>query len=107
MRLEAKKYLFDIRQAVAEIGAFTRGKTFADYSSDSMLRAAVERKLEIVGEAVSQLCKIDESIASQILEYRRIISFRNILIHGYVDVDDALVWDVVDAKLQAPLAQFG
>ncbi len=53
MRLEAKKYLYDIRQAAAEIGAFTRGKTFADYSSDAMLRAAVERKLEIIGEALT------------------------------------------------------
>jgi uncharacterized protein with HEPN domain len=63
------------------------------------LRSAVERKLEIIGEAVSQLCKIDEEIAERIREYRRIIAFRNILIHGYVNVDDKLVWDVVKTKL--------
>ncbi len=58
-----------------------------------MLRSAVERKFEIIGEAMSKLSKLDEKLASRIAEYRRIIAFRNILIHGYIDVDDALVWD--------------
>ena len=64
-----------------------------------MLRAAVERQFEIVGEALVQLAKLDEKLAARISEHRRIIAFRNILIHGYADVDDRLVWDVVETKL--------
>lgn len=99
MRLEAKKYLYDIQQAAGLIAAFTAGKQFADYASEAMLRAAVERKFEIIGEALAQLARLDEKLAARISEHRRIIAFRNILIHGYADVDDRLVWDVVETKL--------
>jgi uncharacterized protein with HEPN domain len=64
-----------------------------------MLRAAVEREFEIIGEALAQLAKLDASIAARITDHRRIISFRNLLIHGYADVDDRLVWDIVETKL--------
>lgn len=95
MRLEVKKYLFDVRSA-ADLLA---GKTFADYQRDAMLRAAVERQLAIIGEAVSQLARRDEELAARITNYRRVIAFRNILIHGYSAVDDGLVWDVVETNL--------
>jgi len=98
---EAKKYLYDIAQAAELITQFTAGKTFSDYVNDPMLRAAVERKFEIIGEALVQLSKRDPASAAQISEYRRIIAFRNILIHGYADVDDRLVWDIVESKLAA------
>jgi uncharacterized protein with HEPN domain len=64
-----------------------------------MLRAAVERQFEIIGEALAQLVKLDQTLAGRITEYRRIIVFRNILIHGYADVDARLVWDVAANKL--------
>jgi uncharacterized protein with HEPN domain len=99
MRLECKKYLYDIEQAAALLTKFTTDKSFADYEHDAMLRAAVERKFEIIGEALAQLARIDEPLAARISEYRRIIAFRNILIHGYADVDDGLVWDVIETKL--------
>lgn len=99
MQLEAKKYLFDIERAGELIVQFTAGKTFADYECDAMLRAAVEREFEIIGEALSQLTKLDAALAARITEYRRIIALRNILIHGYASVDDRLVWDVIDTKL--------
>ena len=99
MRLDAKKYLYDIQQAAARIAQFTAGKGFDDYSSDAMLRAAVERQFEIIGEGLAQLVKLDPSIAARISEYRRIIAFRNILIHGYADVDDRLVWDILETRL--------
>lgn len=66
-----------------------------------MLRAAVERELEIIGEALSRLAKLDPAVAARIREHRRIIAFRNVLIHGYSDVDDRLVWDVASSKLAA------
>ena len=99
MRLEAKKYLFDIRSAADLLAEFLAGKTFADYQRDAMLRAAVERQFEIIGEAVSQLARFDEELAARFTNFRRIVAFRNILIHGYADVDDGLVWDVVETNL--------
>ena len=98
MRLEAKKYLYDMQQA-ALLTQFTAGKGFADYVGDAMLRAAVEREFEIIGEALGQLAKLDEELAAGISEHRAIVAFRNILIHGYTEVDDRLVWDVVETKL--------
>ncbi len=99
MQLEAKKYLFDMRKAAGLLTDFLTGNTFADYQRDAMLRAAVERQFEIIGEAISQLARLDRELASRITNYRRIIAFRNILIHGYAEVDDGLVWDVVETNL--------
>lgn len=99
MRLESKKYLFDIQKAAALLADFIQGKSFKDYSGDALLRAAVEREFEIIGEALSQLAKLDEAVAMRISEYKRIISFRNLLIHGYADVDDQLVWSIAEGKL--------
>ena len=99
MQIDAKKFLYDIREAISLLTEFTGGKTFDDYMQDSMLRAAVERELQIVGEAITQVARLDPQTAAGISEFRRIIAFRNILIHGYADVDNTLVWDVVEAKL--------
>lgn len=99
MRLEAKKYLYDIRQASARVADFTAGRQFEDYQSNAMLRAAVERQFEIMGEALGRLAKLDEKLVAGISEHRRIVAFRNILIHVYADVDARLVWDVVQTKL--------
>ncbi len=99
MKLETRKYLYDMQRAAALLKEFTAGKTFVDYERDAMLSAAVERELAIIGEAVTQLAKVDETTAARISGYRRIIAFRNVLIHGYADVDNRLVWDVVGAKL--------
>lgn len=78
---------------------FIAGKNFSDCTSDLMLRSAVERQLEIVGEALAQLAGTDVATASQISEHKRIIAFRNILIHGYADIDHRIVWNVLQLKL--------
>jgi uncharacterized protein with HEPN domain len=99
MRLEAKKYLFDIQRAAALIAEFTSGLCLEEYQTRPMVRAAVEREFEIVGEAIAQLIKVDTAVADRISDRRRIVAFRNILVHGYADVDDQLVWDVITTKL--------
>jgi uncharacterized protein with HEPN domain len=99
MQPEAGKYLYDIQQATRLLADFTHGKRFADYVDDAMLRAATERQFEIIGEALAQLARLNVELAERISEYRRIIAFRNILIHGYADIDARLVWDIVESRL--------
>ena len=96
---ETKRYLYDIQHAAALLAEFTAGKTFSDYTSDPLLRSATERQFGIIGEAVSQLAKLDSPTTVRITEYRRIIAFRNILIHEYASVDDKMVWGVLQTKL--------
>ena len=105
MRIESKKFLYDIAHAAKLALGFIVGKNFADYNDDIMLRSAVERQLEIVGEALAQLARIDPATASQIGEYQRIIAFRNILIHGYAEIDHRIVWNVLELKLPVVLRE--
>ena len=96
---ETKRYLYDIQHAAELLDKFTTHKTFSDYTSDPLLRSATERQFGIIGEAVTKLANLDPSTASRITEYRRIIAFRNILIHQYAAVDDQVVWGVLQTKL--------
>lgn len=101
MRPEARKYLFDMGHAADLIVRFVKGKALDDFERDDLLRSGVERQFEIIGEALSSLARIDATCAERIPEYRRIIAFRNILIHGYAKIDPRVVWDVVQGKLPA------
>jgi len=70
-----------------------------------LLRAAVERQFEIIGEALRRLAKEDAATATRISGHSRIIAFRNILVHGYADLDDRIVWDIVQSKLPTLLRE--
>ena len=97
--LDIRKYLFDINEACELLIQFTAGKTFSDYSADPMLRSAVERQFEIIGEALAQVLRLDPSLRSKISDSGRIIAFRNRLIHGYSSVADDVVWGILEANL--------
>lgn len=98
-QLEIQKYLFDINEACELLVRFSTGKTFSDYAADPMLRSAVERQFEIIGEALAQLLRLDPSLRPRISDAGRIIAFRNRLIHGYCSVADDVVWGVLEANL--------
>ena len=88
MQRDPRANLWDAREAAAAILEFVAGKTFEDYSSDRLLRSAVERQFEIIGEALNQLCKIEPQWADRIPDVPQIIAFRNVLIHSYASVND-------------------
>ena len=91
MRLESKKLIEDMRQGASLIIEFTTGKSFDDYAKDKLLKSGVQRQFEIIGEALKRLANTDPAAADQITHTSRIISFRNILIHGYDLVDHEVV----------------
>lgn len=99
MRRDPRSYLWDALKAAEAAQAFARGKTYQAFVDDDLVRSAVERQLEIVGEALSQLAKIDPHLAGQVAELRRIIAFRNILVHGYAAIDYDTVWRLIQDKL--------
>jgi uncharacterized protein with HEPN domain len=99
MQPDSRKYLYDIREACGKLEKFTRSRSLDDYRADEMLRSAVERQFEIIGEALSKLGKLDSALVAQIRDSRRIIAFRNILIHGYATIRDETVWGVVQTDL--------
>src|SRR5437899_2988534 len=99
MRPETMKYLQDVRQACLLLAEFTRGKSFADYTADAMLRSAVERQFITAGEALTQAEKLEPVVTRSISGFRQIVGFRNILVHGYGIVQHATVWGIVENDL--------
>ena len=102
MKNESRKRLRDVISACDAIAEFTAGKDFGAYERDHLLRSAVERQFEIVGEALNRAGAADPAVAAEIPDFHRIVALRNRLIHGYGVVDDEILWDIVQTKL-APL----
>lgn len=101
MQAKSLKLLEDIRNAAVFIRDVTADKELEQYRHDRMLRYSIERSFEIVGEAIKRLVNLDQDTASRIADYRQIIAFRNVLIHGYDLVDHELVWSTI--KNQVPV----
>ena len=95
MQIKTRKLLEDIRDAAAFVLDNTRGLSAAAYSANRLLRQAVERNFEIIGESVNRLRKLDPPVAVGITDADRIVAFRNVLIHTYHLIDDAEVWRVI------------
>ena len=98
------KHLHDIREAASAIICFVRGKTLDEYRRDDLLRSGVERKFEIIGEALNRISREDPSVLSQIRQYRSVVSFRNLLAHGYDSIDDRIVWEIIEDDIDDLLA---
>ena len=99
MNDETRKNLIDILQAAEEIGNFVSGIKFKTYQTTPVIKRAVERNFEIIGEALNRIRNIDSEILEKISEHQRIIGFRNVLIHGYDIVDETIVWQAVTKHL--------
>jgi uncharacterized protein with HEPN domain len=90
--------LQDMMDCIDNIAQFIAGLDYAGYSNDVKTKSAVERNLEIIGEAANRLpntlwLKYPE------IEWRRIVSLRNRLIHGYFETNDEIIWDVINTFL--------
>lgn len=95
MANDVKAWLYDILNAIEEIESFFSNtpKQFISYQKDLRTKRAVERNLEIIGEALSRILKHDERIA--VTNSRKIVDTRNRIIHGYDSVSDEVIWGVV------------
>ncbi|AZI19553.1 HepT-like ribonuclease domain-containing protein [Chryseobacterium taklimakanense] len=91
------KYLIDIDNSIAEIEGYFQNipKEFNSYRQNTMLKRAVERNLEIIGEAVKKVLKRDEAYINKITEAKSIIGLRNLVIHAYDSVSDENIWAVL------------
>jgi uncharacterized protein with HEPN domain len=105
MQPKTPKLLEDIRDAAAFIREVAQGKALEDYGRDRLLRQAIERNFEIIGEAMTRLAQLDPGTAAGISKHRRIIDFRNVLIHGYDLIDHRIVWSTIEEELPVLLGE--
>jgi uncharacterized protein with HEPN domain len=99
------KYYYDARAAARSIVRFAAGRSYEDYCRDEMLSAAIERKFEIIGEALMRIRRRRPEDLSVIGDWPAIIGFRNILVHAYEHIEDSLVWGIVTEQLPRFLVQ--
>ena len=91
-------YLWDMREAARLITQFLRGATYARFESDEMMQSAVERQLEIIGEAARRVTPEFQQVHPEI-PWRSMIGLRNILIHDYGEVKLDRVWLIASARI--------
>jgi uncharacterized protein with HEPN domain len=95
------KWLYDIKLAVEEIEQYFENtdKNFFEYQKNTMLKRAVERDLEIIGEAVNRIIKRDDSFIEKISNAKAIIGLRNQVIHAYDTISDENIWSILITHL--------
>ena len=87
-------WLFDIKTSIEEIESyFPNGKVFQQYQGDLKTKRAVERNIEIIGEAKSRILKNEPKI--KISNSRKIVDARNKIIHGYDEISNDVIWGIV------------
>jgi uncharacterized protein with HEPN domain len=101
MQRDPRALLWDVRRAADAIARYVGQRDREGYLADDMLRSAVERQFEIIGEALNRLAKLTPNVAARIPERGNAVAFRNILIHGYTQVDSTIVWETITDHLPA------
>jgi uncharacterized protein with HEPN domain len=91
------KWLYDIKMAIDEIDGYFEGKekNFFQYRENLMLKRAIERNLEIIGEAMNRIIKNDKGLEDRITNAKAIIGLRNQVIHAYDNISDENIWSIV------------
>lgn len=94
MDIKVKKLLFDALTSIENIEKYIGEKRkFENYDSEPMLQDAVERNIEIIGEAINRILSLQPDIP--ITNSRRIVDARNKIIHGYDSIDNTQIWGIV------------
>jgi uncharacterized protein with HEPN domain len=95
------KWLYDIKVAIDEIESYFINEKidFSEYKKNSMRKRAVERNLEIIGEAINRVLKADNSITSKITDSIAIVGLRNQVIHAYDNISDETIWAILTNHL--------
>jgi uncharacterized protein with HEPN domain len=101
MERDARSWLWDVLDAAQAIESFVHELDAASYLKQPIVQSAVERKFLIIGEALNQLSKAEPLLAARIPDLRSIVGFRNLLVHGYADVDHDIVWNAIRNSLPA------
>ena len=95
---EIKKYLHDIKTSIYAINEYLGNeRNFFAFQNNRMLKKAIEREFEIIGEAMNRILKIDRNIS--ISASRKIVDLRNYLSHGYDTVDYSTLWGIISKHL--------
>lgn len=91
------KWLHDIKMAIDEIDSYfnTFEKDFFKYRGNTILKRAIERDLEIIGEAVNRILQRNPEFSDSISNARSIIGLRNQVIHAYDNISDENIWSVL------------
>ena len=92
MRPEAGAHLWDAAEAARLVHEFVGDKTLVEFNSDLLVRSAVERQLEILGEALNRLRRDDADTGARVPDLDKIVGMRNIIAHEYGDIDYEIVW---------------
>ena len=93
MQRERCAYLHDLDQAADALFAFTAGETADSIDTNDLLRSAVERKFEIIGEALRQCSRLYPGSVDSLPDLKEAIGQRNVIAHEYFDVDHLILWD--------------
>ena len=93
------KCLYDVGASAEAILKFTSDLSFDAYCENDLVRSAVERKFEVIGEALRRIRDEDPDSFSNIEYGREIVGMRNRLIHGYDSVDEEIVWETIEVYL--------
>jgi uncharacterized protein with HEPN domain len=95
------KWLFDIKMSIDEIEDFFKNeeKDFFKYRNNLMLKRAVERNLEIIGEATNRIITRDSLFNERITNAKAIIGLRNQVIHAYDNISDENIWSILTNHL--------
>ena len=98
MEIEIKTWLYDILSSIDEINSFTGvDYSFTNFTNDLKTRRAIERNIEIIGEAMNRILTKDDSM--EFANSRKIVDTRNRIIHGYATVSDEIIWNIITQHL--------
>ena len=104
MNADIRKYLFDIQISIESIFDYLGDRRdFNDFQNSKMLRRAIEREIEIIGEATSKILQLDAHFP--INNACKIVDTRNWVIHGYDRVDEVVIWGIISNHLPSLLIE--